>query len=66
MAAFATFAAAADRAKAMMTAKTWIVAHAEKLYNGAPAVRFIRPMSAATASGPTGGGWVETTDDAVV
>jgi hypothetical protein len=60
MAAFATMEEAEARAKAKMTDKTWIVAHSERTYTGAIAVRVIRPMPPFT-----NGGWVDITDNAV-
>lgn len=61
MAAF-TDASADARAVAKVADGTWVVAHSCRVFTGAPAVRLIRPMTAAF----TQGDWVEVTDDGSV
>lgn len=61
MAAFATMAAAEARAIAKVADKTWVNAHAQRIFGGTIAVRVQRYMS---PSNPAHGAWVDITDDA--
>jgi hypothetical protein len=63
MAAFTSFQEAEIRAKLRMGDGTWVVAHAERMFNGTIAVRVIRPMSLPLT--PDEGGWVDITDNIV-
>jgi hypothetical protein len=66
MAAFTTFQEAEIRAKLRMGDGTWVVAHAERMFNGTIAVRVIRPMTTAGFSPPpVQGSWVDITDNVV-
>jgi hypothetical protein len=65
MAAFASMEQAEARCKLRMTDGTWVVAHAQKNFNGVISVRVIRYMSGSAPAGLTQGGWVEITDNVV-
>lgn len=70
MADFVTLAEAEARAVAKVADGTWVAAYGCKAANGAPAVRFLRPIfgaseAARTADGMTkGGAWDQTVDAA--
>jgi hypothetical protein len=59
MAQLTSLAQAEELVRTRMEAGQWIVGHCCKI-NGAPGVRFIRPMS---PSAPDEGAWVESTAD---
>jgi hypothetical protein len=60
MATLSTLAAAENRCRSQMEARTWIVAFAARAFTGAGYVcRFLRPMTTAF----TQGGWDETDQD---
>lgn len=65
MAAFSTIEEAEARVRLRMGDGTWVVAHAERMFDGTIACRVMRYMSGAAPAALTQGGWVDITDNIV-